>query len=77
MNLRCSGLLINQYPLLGTMNLEYLLMDPNNNFRSSRTVVYCHYKYIRSVQSRNLHNLEIAQCILRIRKLHANREIAH
>ena len=57
--------------------LGYLLVDPNNDFRSSRTVVYCHYKYICSVQSRNLHNLEIAQCILRIRKLHANLEIAH
>jgi len=45
MNLRCSGILINQYPLPGTMSLEYLLVDPNNDFRSSRTVGYCHYKY--------------------------------
>ena len=29
-----------------------------------------------SVQSRNLHHLEIALCILRLRKLHANLEIA-
>jgi len=28
MNLRCCGILINQYPLPGIMNLEYLLVDP-------------------------------------------------
>ena len=34
------------------MSLEYLLVDPNNDFRSSRTVVYCHYKYIHCFRSK-------------------------
>jgi len=37
---------------------------------------WCYWVWICSTQSRNLHNLEIALCILRIWKLHANLEIA-